>query len=65
MIIHISENCVGFSVPLPNLEFIYLFSDVVNIIGFEGHIKVYREEIGWKSQEWSHLAQDRKIMKIM
>jgi len=48
-----------------NLEFIYLFSDIVNIIGFEGHIKVYREEIGWKSEEWSNLAQDRKIMKIM
>jgi hypothetical protein len=134
VIIHISENCVGSSFPLLNMEYIYLFSDTVNtgcptsyrtrhffnnsntnediatkfeqeyvrcwemkrnvsvvcvcnapnccdteqqsasqpgsvasgtpyIITFENHIKIYREEIEWKSEEWSHLAQDIKIMK--
>jgi hypothetical protein len=64
VIIHISENCVGYYFPLVNLEFIYLSSDIVNTIRFED-ILIYREEIGWKSEEWSHLAQDRKIMKVM
>jgi hypothetical protein len=57
--IHISENCVGSSFPLLNLEFIY----IVNVIRFEDHIKIYREEIGWKREEWIHLAQDIQIMK--
>jgi hypothetical protein len=67
VIIHISENCVGSSFPLVNLESIYLSSDIVNIIRFEDHILIYREDIqvGWKREEWSYLAQDRKIMKVM
>jgi hypothetical protein len=60
VIIHISENCVGSSFPLVNLEFIYLFSDIVNIIRFEDRILIYREEIEWKREEWSRLAQDGK-----
>jgi hypothetical protein len=65
VIIHISENCVGFSFPLVNFEFIYLSSDIVNIIRFEDDILIYREDIGWKREEWSYLAQDRKIMQVM
>jgi len=63
--IHISENCVDSSFQLLNLEFITFFSDIVNVIRFEDRIKIYREEISWKSEEWSHLDQDIKIMKKM